>query len=75
MAREGLGQYLEGAISLEEAVQRTKYQTHRLARRQYTWFKPDDPRICWLNGQNPNVEEQAAQLVEEYLRSAPPVIQ
>jgi tRNA dimethylallyltransferase len=70
-----LGQYLEGELSIEEAVQRTKYQTHRLARRQYTWFKPNDPRIRWLNGQDPNVEEQAAQLVEEYLRSAPPVIQ
>ena len=70
-----LGQYLEGELSLEEAVQRTKYQTHRLARRQYTWFKPDDPRIRWLNGQDPNVDEPAAQLVEEYLRSAPPVIQ
>ncbi len=70
-----LGQYLEGELSLEEAVQRTKYQTHRLARRQYTWFKPDDPRIRWLNAQDPNVDEQAAQLVEEYLRSLPPVIQ
>jgi len=70
-----LGQCLEGELSLEEAVQRTKYQTHRLARRQYTWFQPDDPRIRWLNGQDPNVDEQAAQLVEEYLRSLPPVIQ
>jgi tRNA dimethylallyltransferase len=70
-----LGQYLEGELSLEEAVQRTKYQTHRLARRQYTWFKPDDPRIRWLNGQDSDLEEQAAQLVEEYLRFAPPVIQ
>ncbi len=70
-----LGQYLEGELSLEEAVQRTKYQTHRLARRQYTWFKPNDPRIRWLDGQDLNVEEQASQLVEEYLRSAPPVIQ
>ena len=70
-----LGQYLEGELCLEEAVQRTKYQTHRLARRQYTWFKPDDLRIRWLNAQDPNVDEQAAQLVEEYLRSLPPVIQ
>lgn len=70
-----LGQHLEGELSLEEAVQRTKYQTHRLARRQYTWFKPADPRIRWLNAQDPNVDEQAAQLVEDYLRSAPPVIQ
>ena len=70
-----LGQYLGGELSLEEAVRRTKYKTHRLARRQYTWFKPDDPRIRWLNGQDQNVDEQAAQLVEKYLRSAPPVIQ
>ena len=70
-----LGQYLKGEFSLEEAVQRTKYQTHRLARRQYTWFKLADPRICWLDGQDPNLDEKAAQLVEEYLRSAPPVIQ
>ena len=70
-----LGQYLEGELSLEEAVQRTKYQTHRLARRQYTWFKPNDPRIRWLDGEDPNVDEQAAQMVEQYLRSAPPVIQ
>ncbi len=70
-----LGQHLAGELSMEEAIQRTKYQTHRLARRQYTWFKPEDPRIRWLNGQDPNVDEQAAQLVEEYLLSAPPVIQ
>ena len=70
-----LGQYLEGELSLEEAVQRTKYQTHRLARRQYTWFKLDDPRIRWLNGQDPNVDEQGAKLVAEYLPSTPPVIQ
>ena len=70
-----LGQHLEGELSLDEAVQRTKYQTHRLARRQYTWFKPEDHRIRWLNAQDLNVDEQAAHLVEEYLRSAPPVIQ
>ena len=70
-----LGQHLEGELSLEEAVQRTKYQTHRLARRQYTWFKPDDPRIRWLSGQDPTVDENAAQIVEEYLRYAPPMIQ
>ena len=70
-----LGQYQEGELSLEEAVQRTKYQTHRLARGQYTWFKLADPRICWLNSLDPDLDEQAAQLVEEYLRCSPPVIQ
>ncbi len=54
-----LGQYLNGETSLEEAVQRTKFQTHRLARRQYTWFKPDDPRIHWLDADNPALDELA----------------
>ena len=45
-----LGQYLDGETTLDEAVRKTKFQTHRLARRQYTWFKLDDPRINWLHG-------------------------
>ena len=64
-----LGQYLAGEISLDEAVQRTKFQTHRLARRQYTWFKRQDPRISWLDGSGPDVDTQAAALVADFLSS------
>ena len=62
-----LGQYLTGEISLEEATQRTKYQTHRLARRQYTWFKPGDERIHWLEAAGPGLEARAVLLVQEFL--------
>ena len=41
--------HLKGELVLEEAVQRTKYATHRLARRQLTWFRPGDPRIHWIS--------------------------
>lgn len=41
--------YLDGEYSLEEAIQRTKYANHRLARRQAAWFKDTDPRIRWLD--------------------------
>ena len=58
-----LGQHLAGELSLEEAVQRTKYQTHRLARRQYTWFKREDPRIAWLDGDEPELLQVALSLV------------
>ena len=61
-----LGLYLDGTISLAEAVQRTKFQTHRLARRQHSWFKPSDPRIHWLDASDPQVEEQAAALTEAF---------
>ena len=43
-----LVQYLRGELSLDEALNRIKYSTHRFARRQYTWFKPTDDRIQWF---------------------------
>ena len=70
-----LGLHLNGELSLEDAVSRTKTQTHRLARRQYTWFKPSDPRIKWLDAVATNVAEQAAELVSAYLPAGRPVIQ
>ena len=69
-----LGLHLTGELSLEDAVSRTKTQTHRLARRQYTWFKPSDPRIKWLDASGPDVAEQAAELVSAYLSEARPVV-
>ena len=62
-----VGQYLTGEISLDEAVRRTKFQTHRLVRRQYTWFKLGDERICWLDAADPGLDDQAARKVEEFL--------
>ncbi len=70
-----LGLYLSGAISWEEAVQRTKFQTHRLARSQYSWFKLKDPRIHWLDAAESDTDERAAALIEDFRRGAPPVVQ
>ena len=44
-----IGSYIQDKASLEDAVQKTKYETHRLARHQGAWFKADDPRIRWLD--------------------------
>lgn len=70
-----LAQHLQGTLSLEEAIARTKTQTHRLARRQYAWFKPADPRIHWLDAGDPTLPERAAQAVSAFLNSEAPVIQ
>lgn len=70
-----LGQYLDGELSLDEAVSRTKTQTHRLARRQYAWFKPSDARITWLEADDPGMPERAVEAVSSYLDSQTPVIQ
>ncbi len=40
---------LAGHLSMEEAVQRIKHRTHRLARSQYAWFRPSDDRIRWFD--------------------------
>lgn len=40
--------YLRGELSLADAVAKTKFGTHRLARSQEQWFRQDDPRITWV---------------------------
>ena len=70
-----LGQHLQGELTLEEAVAKTKTQTHRLARRQYTWFKPSDRRITWLDVSAPRLAQRAAERVLTYLSETGPVVQ
>ena len=64
-----LGLYLEGELSLEEAVARAKTQTHRLARRQYTWFKPSDDRIQWLDATEAGLHDTAARMTTAFLET------
>ena len=44
-----LGSYLNGDCTIEEAIRKTKTETHRLIRHQSAWFKPNDPRIDWYD--------------------------
>ncbi len=51
-ARQALGYkellaHLEGACSLDEALERIVQRTRAFARRQWSWFRRD-PRIAWL---------------------------
>ena len=41
--------YVQGAMTLAETAERVKSATHRLIRRQATWFKATDPRIAWTS--------------------------
>ncbi|MBI2911170.1 MAG: tRNA (adenosine(37)-N6)-dimethylallyltransferase MiaA [Chloroflexi bacterium] len=40
-------------IDPEEALRRIQLAGHRLARRQYAWFKPGDPDIAWHDVSTP----------------------
>jgi len=44
-----IGLYLRGELSLAEAIQQIKYETHRFARHQYNWFRLNDERIQWFD--------------------------
>lgn len=40
--------YLENSLTLEQAVEKIKFETHRFARSQHAWFRQTDERICWF---------------------------
>jgi len=44
-----IGQFLRGEMTLPQAIDKIKYETHRLARHQYAWFRLSDNRIHWFD--------------------------
>ena len=64
-----LADVIAGVLSLDEAVQRIKYRTHRLARAQYAWFRPTDDRIRWFDVACE--VDQATSVVRDWVASAP----
>ena len=42
-------QFLRGEMTLPEATDKIKYETHRLVRQQYAWFRLSDSRIRWFD--------------------------
>jgi len=61
-----IGMFLNGEMTLEEAVWQTKTETHRLVRRQYNWFRLKDERIHWFDIQE-EVEPEILKLVARFI--------
>ena len=59
-----IGMFLRGEVTLESAIQQIKFETHRFARHQYTWFHLKDSRIHWLDMRNGAGSEVTAPLAE-----------
>ncbi|MDT0194710.1 tRNA (adenosine(37)-N6)-dimethylallyltransferase MiaA [Arthrobacter sp. AB6] len=62
----GYAQFLrviDGASTVAEAAEETIVATRQFARRQLTWFRAD-PRISWLEWQDPTLVAKAAALCE-----------
>ncbi len=60
--------YLEGEMGLDEAVERIKFETHRFARQQATWFRHDDPVIHWFDMGADEVETAVFPFVNNWLQ-------
>lgn len=62
------GQYLRGELTLENAIEKIKFETHRVARHQYAWFRLGDKRIQWFDIQGEvEVEAEIKELVAGFL--------
>jgi len=44
-----IGMFLKGELTLATAIAQIKYETHRVARHQYAWFRLKDDRIKWFD--------------------------
>ena len=74
VSMQGIGykeilQYLEGEVTLEEAVSQIKLNTRHFAKRQLTWFRREKD-VVWLNKEEyGNSEERILDKIRSELRS------
>lgn len=60
--------YLNGEISLNEAVEMIKQGSRNYAKRQLTWFRKD-PRVNWVNKDDFNNEDEIVEYIVSQLYS------
>jgi len=63
-----IGMFLNGELTLDAAIQQIKFETHRIARHQYSWFKLKDDRIRWFNTKS-DVYSEISALVEKFIEA------
>lgn len=62
-----IGQFLKGALTLADAKQQIKSETHRFVRHQYAWFRLKDERIHWFDIQcqdNSEIERTLTEFIK-----------
>jgi tRNA dimethylallyltransferase len=55
--------YMDGATTLDKAVEMIKQNTRRFAKRQLTWFRKDQ-QFIWVDAGAPNLTEKLVEAVE-----------
>jgi len=61
-----IGMFLRGELTLADATQQIKFETHRFVRHQYSWFRLKDDRIHWFDIQN-KVDSGITALVAKFM--------
>ncbi len=63
-----IASFLEGKLSMQQAIEETQRESRRYAKRQMTWFR-SDPSIVWLEGTRgaEYLESEASRLAAEFL--------
>ncbi|MSQ31738.1 MAG: tRNA (adenosine(37)-N6)-dimethylallyltransferase MiaA [Dehalococcoidia bacterium] len=61
--------FLEGKLTLADAVKKIKFDTHNFARHQYAWFRLKDPDITWLDITGNKWHEEASNLIEKFIEN------
>ena len=61
--------HLEGRVTLEQAVQEIKWETHRFARNQYAWFRLNDARISWFDAADA-VNDKINYTIDSFLKAS-----
>lgn len=60
--------YLEGNISLPDAIREMRRKTRTFVRRQANWFKAGDPDINWFMMKD-NIAEEITNFIQDWLES------
>ncbi len=59
--------YLDGIITLEEAVRQMKSRSRKYVRKQANWFQEDDPEITWISATEdplPKMEQEISHFLK-----------
>ncbi len=63
-----IGLYLKGELTLPQAIEQIKSESHRYVRQQYNWFRLNDKRIQWFDVKaDPALD--VTEMIVEFLRT------
>jgi len=62
-----IGMFLKGELTLPAAIQQIKFETHRVVRHQYAWFRLKDDRIRWFDIQS-RLDSEIITLLTRFIR-------